>query len=201
MINTSNFNKPFSPSPWPPLVSITRVDKGPTAPHGDTKGRVTGTSPCRLTKITLLPEELLQALLALPSSNSVPLEGEGTWRHLLTSMPSKAITTRTGKGVNLNQKQQKLWDFSPPNSKSERKASAGWRASFLPEESSLLCLELLSFSIKAWTVLVVCGLFGELSVTCRFGLGTVRLLSAGLGTLPLQVLHHLQQGRALQLQG
>lgn len=76
-INTSNFNKPFSPSPQPPLVSRTRVDKGPTAPHGDTKGMLTGTSPCRLTRTTLLSEELFQALFALLSSNSVPLEEEG----------------------------------------------------------------------------------------------------------------------------
>lgn len=102
-INTSNFNKPFSPSPRPPLVSITRVDKGPTAPHGDTKGMVTGTSPCRPTRITLLPEELLQALLALLSSDSASGGGGNIKGHLLMSMPSKATTTRTGKGVNLNQ--------------------------------------------------------------------------------------------------
>lgn len=81
-INTSSFNKPFSPSPQPSLVSITRVDKGPTAPHGDTKGMVTGPSPRRLTRITLLPEELLQALLALLSPNNVPLEEEGTYRYV-----------------------------------------------------------------------------------------------------------------------
>lgn len=96
-INTSNFNKPFSPSPRPPLVSITRVDKGPTAPHGDTKGMVTGTSPCRLTRITL------QALLALLSPDSTSGGGGNRKGHLLMSMPSKATTTRTGKGVNLNQ--------------------------------------------------------------------------------------------------
>lgn len=156
---------------------------------------VTGTSPCRLTRITLLPEELLQALLALLSPDSTSGGGGNRKGHLLMSMPSKATTTRTGKGVNLNQNNKNSGTLALPTpSLSAKHLRAG-------EPVSSLRSLLFSASIKAWTVLVVCSLSGELSVTCRFGLGTVRLLSAGLSTLPSQVLHHLQQGRALQLQG
>lgn len=41
----------------------------------------------------------------------------------------------------------------------------------------------------------------QLSVTSRSQLGAGWLRNAGLGTLPPKLLHHLQQGRALHLQG
>lgn len=81
------------------------------------------------------------------------------------------------------------------------KGSAGWSASFLPEKFSLLCLWLPSLLIKAWTVLMVHSLFWQRSIACGLQLGAVWLWSAGPGALPPQLLHHLQQGGALHLQG